>query len=165
MFCELCGRETNQLYLVEIEGSKLMVCEKCKGYGKFIKKITNFEEPKKEQKKETKEIGEKKTTEIFNEDSYDFVDNYGKLIKQKREEMGLTQEQFAKLLNERESIIHKIENQEIEPSYNLAKKIEKKLGIKILTKTPNYAYSTKDKTKAVLTLGDVIKIKKKQSKK
>ena len=162
MFCELCGKETEQLFLVEIEGSKLMVCERCKGYGKFIKKMNAYEnENKHEKKKQVKNMSNTKSEELFNDDTYELIDNYGELIKEKREEMGFTQEQFAKLLNEKESIIHKIENQEIEPNFNLAKKIEHKLGIKILTKTPNYAYSTKKESNTTLTLGDIIKLKKK----
>ena len=53
-------------------------------------------------------------------------------IRNKRDELGLKQEDFAKMLNEKESIIHKLETGEFKPSLKLAKKLEKKFGLKLI---------------------------------
>ena len=77
--------------------------------------------------------------------------------------MGLKQKELAKMLAEKESVIHKLESGNIEPSLNLARKLERQLRIKIieqheLGKEDNHKYKSK---RTVLTIGDLISVKKK----
>src|SRR4030042_5714553 len=110
MNCEICGRERN-LVIALIEGSQMKVCSDCGRYGKVLNEIKTV-------KKEKKKVEEEEYVEGI-------VEDYAKLIKDKREKLGLKQEEIAKKINEKESVIHKIENGSLEPSIALAKKLER----------------------------------------
>lgn len=55
----------------------------------------------------------------------------GDIIKQKREEMGITQEDLALSLGVAQSFISAIENNRKQPSFPLAKQIAKVLGCRV----------------------------------
>lgn len=151
MNCEICGRG-DAVYKSIVEGSELFVCEPC---GKFGKRIANVEQ----QEKITKVISqEKKHEDRFNEI---IIDKYGEIIKNAREKNNISQEEFAKKINEKVSIIHKIETNSFEPSIELAKKIERFLKIHLIVNYEVTAEKPTEKNHSKLTLGDVVKIKKK----
>jgi len=143
--CEMCGSETS-LVLANIEGVELKVCKNCSAFGKIVRRPIKTASIKKIIQKPQKE-----TIEIVNED-------YSKLIREKREKMGLKQKELAKFLNERESIIHKMESNEYTPSIELARKLEKQLNIKLIEQKEIEPQNLKAKTQEY-TIGDIIKIK------
>jgi putative transcription factor len=157
MPCEMCGREVvdSDLYYARIEGSIIKVCELCKGYGEVIKKV----KIKQVYQDEKRVISLPK---LQPEEEEMVVENYAELIKNAREKKGVKQEDFAKQINEKESLIHKIETSHMEPSIELAKKIQHFLGIRLVEEVKIQDYkSLNPKGKAdELTIGDVIKIKK-----
>lgn len=147
--CEMCGKEDN-LVLALVEGVELNVCSKCASFGKIIKKHI-----KKEIKKEIikKPQPEREIIMVIRED-------FSNLIRNKREKMGLKQDEFAKFLNEKESVIQKIENGNYLPSIEMARKLEKQLNILLIEEKivePQHLKAKED----VLTIGDAINIKKK----
>jgi len=95
-----------------------------------------------------------------------FVSSFGSLIRQIREKKGLTQQDFAKLLNERESVLVKWESGALVPDLKMAKKLEKQLGIILIAKEERGAGAQqqpvqREKERSdVLTLGDFIKVRK-----
>mgnify|MGYP001609896544 CR=1 FL=1 len=88
------------------------------------------------------------------------VEDYADIIKKKRESVGMTQKDFANKLNEKESIIHKLETGAFEPSLALAKKLEKLLGVKLIEEYTEKSEGMKKKMGEGFTLGDFIKLKK-----
>lgn len=62
----------------------------------------------------------------------EFVENYGAKIRAMREKLGLTREELGNLVREKASYIKKIENEEVKPSIQLARALERVLKIKIL---------------------------------
>jgi len=71
----------------------------------------------------------------------------------------LKQEEFAKKLNEKESLIQKIESGHFEPSIGLAKKIGRFLKIKLVEEYEEvHEKQVRSKTGS-FTIGDIIKIK------
>ena len=93
----------------------------------------------------------------FVEEETVFVDNYGKLIITVRKRMNLTREEFAKKINEKESVIKRVESEEMRPNDALSKKIERFLGIK-LTKTYEKKRIDKKPQRGRLTIGDVVEV-------
>ena len=149
--CDVCGAE-GRLVKALIEGTELNVCQNCAKFGKILKAPVMFVKKgaviKHEQKPEPLEI---------------IVPDYSTLIRKKREEMGLTQEDFAKKIAEKESIMQKIEAGQMEPSINIAKKLERFLNIKLVEQydEKGVALSAKGKT-AEFTIGDAIKLKQRK---
>lgn len=113
--CEICGKEATQK--VVIDGIILDVCDECAKFGKPISLTL------KKQKRKTKEIPE----------SSKYIDsNYPKILKKAREKMKLKIKEVAKKLNEKESIIARIERGDLTPPLNLARKLERFFGVKLI---------------------------------
>ena len=150
--CDMCGRDT-QLFKADIEGTILNVCGDCSRFGKIIKTLRR-ERTEIFKKKEVKQ--EKPKEEII----LSIVGDYGDIIKKKREELGISQEDFAKKINEKISLIHKIEVNQLEPNIELANKIEKFLHIHLIEQQELQKGSFDNKKRDFFTIGDFIKVKK-----
>jgi putative transcription factor len=147
--CELCGRES-QLMEVEIEGTVVLACERCASLGKEVRTAKPKKRNTRPKEPEIEEI---------------VVENYGKLIKTRREQMNLTQEELARRIMEKSALIAKMEREEIKPTLELARKLERVLNIKLIEKIEHDSHIRDDESmrdKTVLTLGDLIKIKEKK---
>ena len=88
------------------------------------------------------------------------VDDFAEKIRIKREKLGLKQEDFAKKIGEKESVVHKLETGEFEPSLELAKKLEKVLNIKLIEEYEEEHKATTKATSIITTIGDLVKIRK-----
>lgn len=140
--CELCGAFGNLTKAI-IEGSLLNVCDNCVKFGKAI--IVK-QQPVKQVKREAVEI-----VNVINP-------NYPKLIKDAREKSGMKQEDLAKKIDEKISIIHKLETGHLQPTILLAKKLERILNINLI----EIYQETHDKLNlkdSSLTIGDLIGVK------
>src|SRR3989344_7635451 len=115
--CEMCGRY-GELAKVLVEKTTFSVCIGCKKFGKVLCEDI---------KPEVKKIIIRKQ-EIID----DIALNYSELIKNKREKLNLSQKELALKLNEKEGLISKIENGNIKPSLDLARKIGKYLGLSLV---------------------------------
>lgn len=142
MQCEMCGKDTNLIKTL-IEGSELNVCNRCTKHGKILPK------PKKIIIKPKQQY---KGPQLF----LTVVNDYSQKVKQRRESLGLKQEDLAKTLNEKWSIIQKIESNHFKPSLKLARKLEKFLKIKLVEQREEEKVTLKT-SKDVLTIGDLIK--------
>ena len=144
----MCGSE-GKLYKTTIEDAQLNVCHECSKFGK----VTGIIEQK-QAEKVTESASQIEVIEII-------VEDYAEKIRKKRESLGLKQEEFAKKISEKESLIQKIESGHIEPSIGLAKKIGSFLKIK-LTEEHEETHEKQATTKTgSFTIGDFIKIKEK----
>ena len=149
--CDLCGKTTESLAKAIIEGVELDVCTECAKFGKVIaiKRPSAKEQIKQIAKQREKE----ERIELL-------VENYAEIIKRKREEIGLTQKEFANRINEKESTIHNIETGALDPPLNLAKKLENVLGIKLIEEYEESHETSKGRRINGFTLGDFINVKK-----
>ncbi len=160
MICELCGRDVPRLKKVVIEGVILNVCDECAKFGKEIKgneipKDVKYLPP--EIVRERLERKRRRSRKDYLEEEEVLVEDYPKVIREARERLGLTQEELAKKILEKRTVISKIERGEMRPDEKLIKKLEKALGIKLKEKV-SPIYSSKEKKKGTaLTLGDLIK--------
>ncbi len=141
MNCELCGKEIRHYHEVIIDGVTMKVCDECAKYGKEVrhqtihypqKGVVNIAKPVASQLS-PKAPAKKRLPEELLDDDEPVID-FGKIIKKKREEMGMSQEELAVKLQEKKNLLAKLEREEIKPDKNIAKKIEKILGIKIMEK-------------------------------
>lgn len=152
MGCDMCGKET-KLFITRIEGSELKLCKQCSVYGEIVRPV---QAPAPPAKRPTPiQRAEEETVEMI-------VQDYAEKIKRAREKSGLKQEDFARKINEKASLVHKMESGRFKPSLKLAKKLESSLGIKLIEEFKQSempTFSTKSKSMD-LTVGDLINIKK-----
>jgi len=146
MSCDLCGY-SGELFRAQIEGSLMEVCKNCVKFGILIEKEKEFN-------KLVKSKFRKDETVVL------LKENYNLLIKKLREKQNFTQEDLAKKLNEKLSLIHKIENKDIEPNEAVIKKLESFFRIK-LTEEYKEEKVKLDFKNSSLTIGDLLKLKKK----
>src|SRR3989344_8663208 len=116
--CEICGEE-RELVKAIVEGSLLDVCEECSRFGNTIV-VKKIQKEEKSVKKQTVDI-----INIINPD-------YPKLIKDARDRLGLKQKDLALKLNEKESVIHKLETGSLQPTILLARRLERILSINLI---------------------------------
>lgn len=157
MNCEICGKKIiGKPIHISIERSLLVVCQGCSNYGTVVDKkaATSFERTL--PKPGLKTPKQKKVERTFEE--FVLVENFGDLIKKGREALGFSREEFAKKLGEKESVIRRIEAEEMYPPPSLTSKIERLLKISLKTKIDE---SVKGDvlTSGSLTLGDVAILK------
>ncbi|MEE8167822.1 MAG: multiprotein bridging factor aMBF1 [Candidatus Hydrothermarchaeales archaeon] len=152
MECEICGKSIERAVSVKIEGTLMRTCGACSKLGElkeerksFIPRSKTFKRP----------VAVDAKAEV------DFVEGYPELIRCAREKRNLTQEELGKLINERASVIARLEAGRMMPDLKLTKKLERVLGIKILDKSEAEPVKAGEATRGELTIGDVIKIKKK----
>lgn len=158
MQCDMCGKETSLLRTI-VEGTEMNVCDSCSKYGKVLSRFKSRKELDEEKIRVEKYL-EKRKFEKEHAPVEIVVSNYGQIIRHKREKMGLTQIEFARKLNEKESTIHKMESGSFRPSLELAKKIERQLNIKLIKIMEEIKVSTSRSESKELTIGDFIKIRK-----
>ena len=145
----MCG-SIGKLYKTIVEDAQLNVCHECSKLGKVIDVI---HQDNMKMEVQRNEYSTPETMQII-------VTDYAEKIKRKRESLGLKQEDFAKKINEKESLIQKIESGHFEPPIVLAKKIGNFLKIKLIEDyREERGKQTKTKT-GPFTIGDFIKIKK-----
>ncbi len=161
MRCEICGKRIRgNAKEVYVDGAKLEVCKRCAKHGTAVE--PHEKKRSRSRSKKGKSEPKKKKSYSRKRDDRRIIPNYSEVIRNAREEMELSQKDLASKINEKESVIHRLETESMLPTIKLAKKLEKALNIKIMDKIskdvdlPKYEKGSKS-----LTIGDIIEIKKK----
>jgi len=156
--CEMCGKDA-PLVKADVEGTELEVCNNCAGYGTVKKGYSgnNYNLRRNGFRKNEKP-------------EFKVVDNFASLIRNARDQKGMTNKDFAGMLNERESLVAKWENGSLKPRIDTARKIGKILSINLLEKIGPTKAEKEEKedtiggkaSKDEFTLGDFIKVRKRK---
>jgi putative transcription factor len=170
--CEACGRKIyGKPYKVVIEGAKLTVCDSCSKHGK----LTWEDEPKPKTVVKSKGpkpsllVQTRKLPETPAGTTVELVEGYDAVIRQAREKLGLSHEDLGKKMNEKVSVLRKIETKKMTPNNMLATKLEHILKIKLIVPASEEKIKVPP-SKMVkplnreLTLGDLIHPGKKDKK-
>ena len=139
--CELCGSK-NANRKTKIDNAIMTTCEDCVRFGQEIPTV----ELRQVRKVVAPLAGMEKSIKS----------DFHKIIKSERARRNLTQEELAKKLNEKPSIIKRIEDG-WEPSINTLKKFEKFFNIK-LTEEVEEKQIEKKTDRNILTIGDVAEV-------
>ncbi|MFX0106493.1 MAG: multiprotein bridging factor aMBF1 [Candidatus Hodarchaeota archaeon] len=165
--CPLCGSIIwGKGQRVLLEGIKMTVCHNCAQDGIRIQKPHKITPSKKiyAQDKTSSTIRQKSKDIIV--DDLEIIPDYAIKIRNTRNSLRLNQDQFAQKLNEKPSLIRRIESGKVEPTIKLAKKIEDVYKIKILKKIDEIESNIQDskymKKSDGTSLGDIAFIKKKK---
>lgn len=152
--CEICGEGEGE-YLVQVEGAKLRVCRACSGSGKILKWPTQA--PQKGAQGMQEAPRARRELEV--------VDGYGTLIAAARKRLGLPMNVLAEKINEKLSFLERVEHQKTLPDERVARKLEKELGITLLSEVTESEAAGESRKGAPVTLGDIIEIERKEKKK
>lgn len=150
MECEICGGKiVGRGYRVVVEGTELTVCERCRDLGVEAKRPVKISvKPK-----------------IVNKpivDEFDLVENYNEIIRRERERRGWTQEELAKRIKEKVTLIRKVEKGEMTPEKDLIEKLERLFGFRLRERVEEVKVEGSRFTTP--TLGDVVVIRRRKSK-
>jgi len=95
-------------------------------------------------------------------DQFDLVDEIPRKVRTYRAKLGLSQEDLAKRVKEKLSVIQKIETGKITPDIRLCRELEHELKVKLLLPHTETEDVPKGPPPSEVTLGDIIKIKDKK---
>jgi len=145
--CQLCGESSDNLKKAKIEGAVIKVCSSCSDMGNVM------EQKKKKVKKTNKSKSQRpRDTQVL-------ANNYGERVKSSREERQLSIKELADDLNEKASLIKKVEREELKPDKALAGKLSKALGVTLYVNPQVSDHDVESGDDRDATLGDVADIK------
>ena len=164
MECEICGKPVpeNNPIRAKIEGSVMVVCKECSKLGKVQKAPPKpkFVQQNKKSKKPTNT--RKRNYSRNDEPSEELIEDFSFEVRKAREAKDWSREELGKKINERVSVISRIETGKMTPDTKLTKKLEKALNIKLLEKVDNIDLNQFiNSSSGERTLGNVMKIKRK----
>ena len=163
MECEICGKpvpEHNPIR-AKIEGSVMVVCKECSRLGKIQKappkpKFVKQEKTKKQTNTRSRNYSRR------DEPTDELIEDFNVEIRKARESKNWSREDLGKKINERVSVITRIETGKMTPDNNLTKKFEKALNIKLLEEIDNVDLNQFiSNSSGERTLGNIMKIKRK----
>jgi putative transcription factor len=161
MRCEICGKSIEGKTLrTKVDGSIMEVCEDCSKFGRIQKtpsKPRNIIRKKSKQKNTSIQQRKRRDDPIE-----ELVEDYNIIIREKRELKGWSREDLGSEINEKVSVINRLESGKMVPDIKLAKKLENTLKISLIEKLGDFDLETfKNSSVNSPTLGDIVKIKKK----
>jgi putative transcription factor len=156
----MCGREA-PLRPAIVEGTRMQVCPTCVRFGV---EVAGAKAEVTGRSRVTQAIEQRSARaqprDIFQQMDKDLVEDFGKRIRDARNRKGLTQEELARRLNERQSVLSKVEAGTQRPSDDLARRLERELAVTLFEAvSPAEATASKPSAPGGFTLGDLIKRK------
>ena len=139
--CEMCGAETPTPKTVKIEGAELQVCADCAEFGTEVQSqetsttSTKYSTSGGSSSSSSSSSGGSSRSSGRRRDLYDemeeVAEDYDQRIRNARENRDLTQEELADDINEKVSLIRKLEHGDMLPSDDVQAKLEKFLDISL----------------------------------
>jgi putative transcription factor len=141
MICEMCGKEVPSTLRIEIEGSVLRVCESCRRFGKLLDPLISpsaaasgsakpWNAPVGAIPPRPRRSSEER--DLFSEvPDMDLAPDWGRRIRVAREARNWTQEELGKRLNEKKSLVLKLEGGSFRPPDDTIRKVETLLRIRL----------------------------------
>ena len=159
MICELCGADVPRLKNVAIDVTILSVCGDCARFGDEVSTPALRQSTMPPIIAQRLEARQRRMTprDVYTQaGELDLVEDFPQRIRQAREARGWKQADLGAKINERASVIAKLESGGMSPGDALVKKIERELGIKLKERVQPVAVK-KPVAGGALTLGDLIK--------
>ena len=166
MNCEICGKPIEGRPIrTKIDGSVLEVCKECSKFGRVQKDtplerkfVSRNKKGNPQKRPQARQNVQRRREEPMDE----LVEDYNVIIRKARESKGWTREELGAKMDEKVSVINRIESGKMEPDVKLAKKFEKTLNITLIEKYDEMDLeSFKSSASGPNTLGSIVKIKRK----
>jgi putative transcription factor len=164
----MCGAESSSLTTTKVEGAELELCDSCTDFGTEVRTESSSSSSTKYSTSSSSSSssssggsssgGSRRRRDMF-DDMEELAADYDDRIRSAREERGLSQEDLAKELNEKASLIRKLERGDILPSDEVQTKLERKLDISLSEGASDEDAEWSGGSSTTTTLGDVVKRK------
>ncbi|TXT53235.1 MAG: hypothetical protein BAJALOKI1v1_2580001 [Promethearchaeota archaeon] len=172
--CPICGGIISGGGVkVLLEGAQIKVCQSCAQHGKRIHSKPKSKHRPSSRKREKYSASSSQSSSSSSSQRKDryikpevvLVDDYNDKIRAIRERNNLTQAEFAQTIQEKESLVRRIEQKKAKPTLKLAKKIQNTYNITLLTESDSLQvdttkYMKKQGSESGVSLADFIKKKK-----
>ena len=169
--CEMCGAESSSLTTTKVEGAELQLCDDCTEFGTEVRTESSSSSSTKYSTSSSSSSssggssstgggggGRTRRRDMF-DDMDEIVADYDERIRSAREDRGLSQEELAGELNEKASLIRKLERGDVLPSDEVQTKLERKLDISLSESAGDEDADWSGGSSTTTTLGDVVKRK------
>jgi len=170
----MCGADEASLTTTKVEGAELELCENCQGFGTTVETQQSSSSTSKYSTSSSSGTsgssggstggsagsgGSTRRKKDMFDDMDELAGDYDDRIREAREAEGVTQEELADDLNEKASLIRKLERGDILPSDDVKAKLEKKLEITLTEGTDVDDTEWSSGSGQSMTLGDVVERK------
>jgi len=159
VLCELCGSDVTRARNVAIEGTILSVCPTCARFGDEVMTPVVRRTSMPPVIAQRLEARSKRLTprDVYAQGGDDeLVEDFPARIRRAREARGWKQADLGAKINERASVIAKLEAGGMSPGDALVRKLERELGIRLKEKVEPVAVK-RQAAGATLTVGDLIR--------
>lgn len=170
--CEMCGAERPSLTTTKIEGAELQLCDECKEFGTEVRSqsqdgststkystSSSSDTSKSNASSSSGSASSSRRRRDMFDDMEEIASDYDARIRQARESRGLSQEDLSNELNEKTSLIRKLERGDTLPSDSVQKKLERELDISLVEGVDEDDAEWSGDSSTTTTLGDVVKRK------
>ncbi len=186
LYCEMCGAPIEgRSYTIIVEGTEMIVCERC--YRRYMSRAARTrvdeplrlritprrEEPRREppRRVEPPPAARKPTPRprprkrggggLGGVEKFEVVEDYAERVRRARERLGLSQKELALKVRVGEKVIKRIEAGTLVPPIDLARRLERVLGVKLLEPVVDELEEEieGDRDKFYLTLGDIAELR------
>ncbi|QCW02041.1 multiprotein bridging factor aMBF1 [Natrinema pallidum] len=177
--CEMCGAETSSPNTIKVEGAKLDVCSNCTDFGTEVKDTSSSSGSTKystgsssssssgggqssgSSRSSSSSGGSSQRRSDMFDDMDELATDYDDRVRNAREDAGLSQSDLANELNEKASLIRKIERGDTLPSDEVQTELEDFLEISLSAQGSSGEDSewSGGSSTGSYTLGDVVKRK------
>jgi transcriptional regulator, XRE family len=169
--CEMCGAEQASLTTTKVEGAELELCSSCTDFGTEVREEPSSSGGSKYSTSSSSGTassssssgsggssgGSTRPRDMF-DDMDEIATDYDDRIRQARESRDLSQEELANQLNEKASLIRKLERGDTLPTDEIQQKLERALDVSLVEgEDVDEEWETSDA--GTMTLGDVVKRK------
>ncbi len=188
LYCEMCGAPIEgRAYTIVVEGVEMVVCERC--YRRYMSRAVKARtdeplrlrvagpstrrEPQAEQRRATpvararpkpaarsRPKPRRSSGGLGGVEKYEVVEDYAQRVRRAREKLGLTQKELAIKVKVGEKVIKRIEAGTLVPPIDLARRLERVLGVKLLEPVAEeYEEESGGSEDFQLTLGDIAELR------
>ena len=161
MICELCGADVPRLKTVAIDATVLAVCDSCSRFGEAVAAPVLRQGTMPPVIAQRLEARQRRMTpkDVFTEGGeLELAEDFPQRIRGARESRGWKQVDLGAKINEKTSVIAKLESGAMTPGDGLVRKLERELGIKLKERIAPVAVKKAVATGG-FTLGDLVKRK------
>ena len=179
----MCGAPIEgRAYTIYVDGVEMIVCERC--YRKYMARAKKAStdtplrlrlaqpkprramevQPSTRQRptspaKASKPRPRRRSTGLGLVERYEVVEDYAERVRKARERLGLSQKDLAQRVKVGENVIRRIESGTLVPPVDLAMRLERVLGVKLLEPVVEEEEEPIESGEFHLTLGDVAELR------